>query len=123
MVDGRANNHATHTLVSAKVLTEYRISWGSNQPAVIPATGLATSSWNKATDQNGWFDAVEPGFIVPDDREAEFVRPLDDRVRWNNVPFAFDFHAIVVVLHIVFNLFRLPTVGGRTTDLTQGIIE
>ena len=74
-------------------------------------------------DQNGWSDAVEPGCIVPDDREAEFVRPLDDRIRWNIVPFAIDLDAIVVVLDIVFHLFRLPTIGGRTTGLAQGVIE
>ena len=89
----------------------------------IPVTSLATCSGDKATDQNGWSDPVEPGFIVPDDWEAESIRTLDDRVRWNIVPFAINFHAIVVVLDIVFNLFRLPTVGGRTTDLAQGVIE
>ena len=74
-------------------------------------------------DQNGWSDAVEPGSIVPDDREAEFVRPLDDRVRWNIVPFAIDLHAIFVFLDLVLNLFGLPTVGGRTAALSQSIVE
>src|SRR5689334_14574212 len=44
--------------------------------------GLATCSGNKATDRNGWSDPAEPSFEVPDDREAEFIGPLDDRERW-----------------------------------------
>jgi hypothetical protein len=68
-------------------------------------------------------DGLIPSFVVPDDREAKSVRHVDQCVPWNVIPLALYLHAIFVAGHVVFDFFRLPTVGSGTAAFAQFILK
>src|SRR3974377_1887919 len=78
---------------------------------------LSACSRDEAPDGNGRSDPVVPSLIVPDDREAEFVRQADHCTRWNVIPLALYLHPILVAFNVVFNCFGFPAVGGRAATL------
>src|SRR5215471_8489407 len=80
-------------------------------------------SGNEAPDRDRWLRSVKPRSIVPHHRKTEPVWHVYDRVRWHLIPFAIDLHSVLISLHIIFNLLRFPTVGGRAAALFQLVFE